>query len=64
MGDTELKAINVQPLANDEKWEEKVSFIPEEAGKEQRIEFNLFKNNEETPNFEDPLYIFLDIFNP
>jgi uncharacterized membrane protein len=64
IGTAELKEINIQPLENDEKWEEQVSFIPEEAGNEQRIDFHLFKNNEEAPNFEDPLYIFLDILNP
>jgi len=36
-------------LADEEEWEQKVSFAPLGVGEEQKVEFWLYKGNENTP---------------
>ena len=36
-------------LANEDKWEQEVSFVPEKAGESQQVEFLLFKVGDSQP---------------
>ena len=47
-------------LRHGEKWEEEVSFVPEVAGENQKIEFLLYKNSEAKPYLE-PLRLWVDV---
>jgi len=47
-------------LEQDERWEGEISFVPEMAGKNQKVEFLLYKEGESEPCFE-PLYFWLDV---
>lgn len=49
-------------LAPEEKWEREVGFIPRQAGKAQKVEFLLFKQQETQPDVN--LILWLDINNP
>ena len=46
-------------LANEEKWEEKVTFVPTKAGEAQKVEFQLYKGEGSEP-YRD-LYLWLDV---
>jgi len=50
-------------LEHDEKWQEEVSFVPEAAGDNQRLELVLYKNGEHKPSLE-PLHLRLDVKVP
>lgn len=52
--------VNGIRLEHGEKWEEKVRFMPEEAGEKQKVEFFLYKNGEVEPYLE-PLRLWLDV---
>ena len=60
----ESEEIITEALAHEEKWEEVVSFVPKSLGKEQRVEFWLYKNAETEPCFEDPLHIYINVTEP
>lgn len=60
----ENKEIETESLANDERWEEVVSFVPQSSGVEQRVEFWLYKNGGAEPYLEEPLYLYLDVTEP
>lgn len=47
-------------LEHDERWENEVSFTPEVAGKNQKVEFLLYKRAEAEPCFE-PLRLWFDV---
>jgi len=47
-------------LEHDEGWEDEVSFTPEVAGEEQKVEFLLYKNGETEPYLE-PLRLWLNV---
>ena len=44
-------------LGNDEKWEEIVSFTPDRAGDNQKVEFLLYKNGENEPYLKLHLWV-------
>jgi len=46
-------------LENEEKWEKEVGFVPQTAGKNQTVEFVLYKDAE--PYFEEPLHLWIDV---
>ena len=46
-------------LADEEKWEEEVNFIPDKVGENQKVEFNLYKQGEDTPC--KVLYLWFDV---
>lgn len=46
-------------IADEDKWEEKVSFFPQEAGDNQKVEFLLYKNAETEPC--DTLWLLIDV---
>jgi len=60
----ENKEISVGELAHKEKWQEIVSFIPDETGPDQKVEFWLYKDGDVEPYFEDPLYLVIDVIEP
>jgi len=49
MGEEEVGGVATITLAGEEEWEQKVSFTPLGAGEEQKVEFRLYKGNENTP---------------
>lgn len=49
----------VMELENDEGWEREVGFIPQKAGKEQKVEFVLYK--EGIPYLKEPLHLWIDV---
>ena len=51
----------VQPLANEEKWEEVVSFVPQSSSESQRVELWLYKNDGAKPYFKEPLHLYIDV---
>jgi uncharacterized membrane protein len=48
-------------LDNGDRWESEVGFIPREAGNNEKVEFILYKNNEEQPYRS--LYLWIDVNN-
>ena len=47
-------------LADEQKWEEMVSFTPSRAGQKQRVEFLLYKNGQTEPYLK-PLFLWIDV---
>jgi len=47
-------------LVDGQHWETKLVFVPQVAGKNQKVEFLLFKDNEVEPYLE-PLYLWVDV---
>jgi len=54
---TEVKAVE---LANEQQWEEIVSFTPNKAGDNQKVEFLLFKNGETEPSLNS-LHLWVNV---
>jgi uncharacterized membrane protein len=54
---TEITGIT---LGHEEKWEQEVSFFPEKAGDDQKLEFLLYKDGELEPCL-DPLRLWIDV---
>lgn len=48
-------------LANNERWQERISFVPSGAGEGQKVELCLYKNNETQPYNNNSLYSYIDI---
>lgn len=57
----ENKQISTEEMANEEKWEEIVSFIPQSSGDGQKVEFWLYRTGEAEPYLEEPLCLYLDV---
>ena len=60
----ENKQIGTEELANGDKWQEIVNFIPQSAGAGQRVEFWLYRTGEAEPCLEESLYLYLDVSEP
>jgi len=58
------KEIRIGELAGEERWQELVSFTPDNAGGSRKVEFWLYKNGEVEPYFEDPLSLLVDVIEP
>jgi uncharacterized membrane protein len=58
------KEINVGTLAQEQKWEQAVSFVAQTAGDKQRVEFWLYKDNGVEPYLQDPLRLYIDVRQP
>jgi uncharacterized membrane protein len=56
---TEIEELGPLVLADDEKWEEQMSFVPQEASDNQRVEFLLYKSGEDEPYAA--LHLFIDV---
>lgn len=48
-------------IDHNQKLEEVISFTPRISGEKQKVEFILYRNNEEQPCFTEPLHLYLDI---
>jgi uncharacterized membrane protein len=57
----ETSHVDISTLAPEEKREDRVSFIPQLAGENQKVEFHLYKNGEDKPYFDDPLHLYIDV---
>ena len=55
---------NIGTLAHQQKWEEKVSFTPQVVGEGQRVDFYLYKNDEDVPYLKEPLRLYIDVISP
>ncbi len=56
-----VNQIKSKMLANEERWEEVISFIPQSSGKSQKVEFWLYKYDETTPYFKESLHLYIDV---
>jgi uncharacterized membrane protein len=54
------KELAIGILADEEKWEQEVSFALDEAGLNQKIEFWLYKGEEIEPCLKEPLHLYID----
>ncbi len=55
------QTIDIGMLADEEKVEKLVSFVPEAVGEDQKVSFSLYMNNEDKPYFDDPLYLYINV---
>jgi uncharacterized membrane protein len=53
--------IDIGELADGQKHEQKISINLKELGDNQKIEFLLYMNNSNTPYFDNPLYLYVDV---
>ncbi len=60
----EAGEVNIDTLANEEKWERKISFAPQSAGEKQKVDFYLYKDSENAPYLKEPLRLSLDVVFP
>lgn len=60
----DTKEVRIKSLADEDKWQEVVSFVPQSSGVEQKVEFWLYKNGEAEPYFEEPLYLYFEVIEP
>ncbi len=56
-----IEQVTSRTLASGEKREQVVSFLPQNAGKSQKVEFWLYKDNEPQPYFKEPLHLYIDV---
>jgi len=61
MEGVEVGGADVGTLADRQKWEEKVSFIPQVAGEKQSVDFFLYKDGGSEPYLKDPLSLQLSV---
>ena len=61
---SQVRKININALAHDEKWEATISPTPESAGQNQKVTFQLYINNSTEPYLKDPLHLYLDVIGP
>jgi uncharacterized membrane protein len=61
---TEDNKEDVGTLADGQKWEQEVSFSPQNAGQGQKVEFYLYKDVGDKPHIKDPLRLFIDVTSP
>jgi uncharacterized membrane protein len=55
------KELAIGILADEEKWEQEVSFALDEAGLNQKVEFWLYKGEETEPCLKEPLRLYIDV---
>lgn len=53
--------IDIGTLDNEQKCEREVRFVPQIAGKKQKVEFYLYKNEEIKPCLATPLHLYIDV---
>lgn len=64
INDVKRAEIVTGALANDEKWQEEISFVPQSTGEEQKVELWLYKNNETQPYNSNPLHLYINVIEP
>ena len=60
VGSQESTEVGPVVLVDEQKWEGEVSFVPEVAGENQKVEFLLYKDGEVEPCLE-PLHLWVDV---
>jgi len=60
----EAGEVNIGTLVHQQKWEEKVSFVPQLVGEGQGVDFYLYKNGEDEPYLKEPLRLYIDVISP
>jgi len=50
IGGQEVGEVGTITLAHEEKWQQEVGFVPARVGEEQKVEFQLYKGNENEPS--------------
>ena len=58
-----IRQLTIGSLEYEQKWEGTISFTPRTPGEKQNFEFYLYKNNEASPCFKDPLRLYIDVFS-
>jgi uncharacterized membrane protein len=58
---TENIQVSIGTLAHEAKYEQRISFIPQVAGQKQRVDFYVYKNDEDTPCSGTPLHFYIDV---
>ena len=63
VGGNRVEKIITGALTHRDKWEERVSFVPSiwTWGKERKVEFWLYKNDDTEPYYKEPLYFYIDV---
>jgi uncharacterized membrane protein len=56
-----IKQLTIGSLEYEHKWEDTISFTSHTPGEKQNIEFYLYKNDEASPCFKDPLHLYVDV---
>ncbi len=54
------KEVGPIPLANEEKWESEIVFVPMVPGESEKVEFTLYKNGDAEPLLE-PLHLWINV---
>jgi len=57
------KTIDVGILAHQQKWQKEISFVFLKEGRRQEVEFWLYKDDEVEPYLEEPLRLYVDVYN-
>jgi len=60
----EVGQVKSKVLPQGEMWEKVVSFTPQNPGKNQKVEFWLYKDNDNEPYFKEPLNLYIDVSEP
>jgi uncharacterized membrane protein len=55
------KEIDIGTLAQEQKWEQKISFVAQSPGDKQKVEFWLYRDNGVEPYIKDPLRLYIDV---
>ena len=53
--------VHVGMLSDGTEWEQKVIFTPKKAGKQQKVELNLYKGVNDQAHHKEPLRLFIDV---
>ena len=58
------REVGIDELAPEVKLKSLVSLRPQQIGEKQAVEFQLYKNGETEPYFDDPLRLYIDVLEP
>jgi uncharacterized membrane protein len=58
-----IKQLTIGSLEHEQKWEGTISFTSRTPGEKQNFEFYLYKNDEASPCFKDPLHLYIDVYS-
>jgi uncharacterized membrane protein len=56
-----MKQAAIGKLDNGQKWQNQIDFVPQKQGRNQKVEFYLYKNGMEKPYFDTPLHMYIDV---
>jgi uncharacterized membrane protein len=64
MDSTKVGEMDIGTLAYQQKWEQKVGFIPRVVGQRQIVDFILYKDGGTEPYLKEPLTLHIDVVSP